>query len=166
MPLSVPFSVVFIIIIHSAVYITYFDIRALARYCPRIPVNIVKLEANIIFINMRSQGRYQIRVTGELIILSMDILLGKHRVTHTCVHRFLFMALTIPSKWQVMLTGKQAFSSLFEWKISQKFQFCLSYPNPSSLPSWHLYFLDLNNPFSQPLAFIPFWNIRMGSVFH
>ena len=132
MPLPIPFSVVFIIIIHSAVYITYFGIRSLARYCPGIPVNIVKLEANIIFINMRYQGRYQIRVTGELIILSMDILIGKHRVTRICAHRFLFMALTIQSKWQVMLTGKQAFPSLFEWKISQKFQFCLFYPNPSS----------------------------------
>ena len=144
------------------IYITYFGIISLARYFPGISVNIVKLEANIIFINMRSQGRYQISVTGELIILSMDILIGKHRVTCTCVHTFLFMALTIQSKWQVTLTGKQEFSSLFEWKISQKFQFCLSYPNPSSLPRWQLYFLDLNNPFSQPLAFFPFWNIRMG----
>lgn len=131
--LSVSFSVVFIII-HSAIYITYFGIISLARYFPGISVNIVKLEANIIFINMRSQGRYQINVTGELIILSMDILIGKHTVTYTCVHKFLFMALTIQSKWQVMLTSKQEFSSLFEWKISQKSQFCLSYPNPSSLP--------------------------------
>lgn len=115
MPLSISFSVVFIIIIDSAIYITYFGIRSLARCCPGIPVNIVKLEANIIFINMRSQRRYQVRVTGELIILSMDILIGKHTESHARVYIDSYSWLSLCSQ-----SGKQ-FS-----QASRSFHHCLS----------------------------------------
>lgn len=50
---------------------------------------------------MRSQGRYlRSNMSYRGNILSMDILIGKHRVTYTDVHTFLFTALMIQSKWQ------------------------------------------------------------------